>query len=320
MRTVPWKVLWGSNNAFSMILLWKPSIGPFIFKSVHTCSFKNCSLKTSLRNPKRFFWHHCKNSLLALLFLIVQYPFAEKVTIGTFFQWAWVGIPLTALTEASAEWRKKKRLAHRSVSSYNSICEAPTWTLWSFRQSSRFQSTFSLCQKPQISFISELPEFPTPSPSPPWAHVRQGPRSYQKGFCSPWLGPGLWGWEMQLIPREVALIALRYYCGQYQKGWQTYWFQSRRWTGAFPPPRPRVWSPLGWAGTAPSHLRRGMQSPPQTISSRAELKPSIGPDDSWVYSWLRRNRSLRIVCLMCLYKISYSSVCDDVKVLSVILW
>ncbi len=90
-------------------------------------------------------------------------------------------------------------------------------------------------------------------------------------------------------------------------------------TGDFPPPRPRVWSPLGWAGTAPSHLRRGMQSPSQTISSRTELKPSIGPDDSWVYSWLRRYRSLRIVCSTCLYKRSNSSVCEDLKVHSAIL-
>lgn len=81
-----------------------------------------------------------------------------------------------------------------------------------------------------------VPSFRSFPSSRPQAHLHleltwdKAPGPYQTGFCSPWLGLGLWGWEMQLIPREVALIARRYYCGQYQRGWQTYWFQSRRWT------------------------------------------------------------------------------------------
>lgn len=126
--------------------------------------------------------------------------------------------------------KEKKRLAHRTVSSYNSICEAQTWTLWS-----SWWVSIQVHSMPKALSHSEFLHFgasqvPEPKPISTLSSRETRPGSYQTDFCSPRLGSGLWGWEMQLIPREVALIARRYYCGQYQRGWQTYWFQSCRWT------------------------------------------------------------------------------------------
>ncbi len=148
---------------------------------------------------------------------------------------------------------------------------------------------------------------PEPKPISTLSSRETRPPVLSNGLLSPWLGPGLWGWEMQLIPREVALIARRYYCGQYQKGWQTYWFQSRRWT--------QVTSPLHGLGF---DLRSAGQEQLRltcAVACRVHLRPlspelSLSPQlglmtPECTADW-DATAGLRIVCSTCLYKRSNS--------------